>query len=76
MSNCPILTNSEMLRLISNANINALNMKLIDLPEFVNQKSFLQSGKGDLLVRQLFDQNMKRVFCGLELLNGYSIADV
>lgn len=63
-----------MLRLLNNANVVTLNMKLIDLPEFLNARSW--RNPADSSVRHLFGFNLKRKFCGLELYNGHSIAEM
>ena len=52
-------------------------MKSLDIPEFINIPGFLNQELGtDMLVRDVFSQNMKRLFGALELYNGHSIAEM
>jgi hypothetical protein len=77
MSNFPILKENEMLRVLSNSNVVTLNTKLVDVHEFMNCSAFLNSvDSGDLEVKSIFSNNLRRIFCGLELYNGHSMAEI
>ena len=72
-----MLEQRELLRLINNANLVTINMKSLDIPEFVNCPGFMNLAiGGSMLVRETFSQNMKRLFGALELYNGHSIAEM
>lgn len=77
MNHFEMLDQGELLRIITNANLVTLNMKSIDIPEFINNSGFFNLELGEnMRVRETFSSNMKRLFGGLELYNGHSLAEM
>lgn len=78
-SNQKILKDAEWLRLLNNANKVVLNMKLQNLPDFINSYAFMKKREleqKNVLMRDLFSSNLYKAFSAMQVYKGHSIAEI
>lgn len=73
MASLPVIEDFEFLRLLNNANSVTLNMTLLEMHEFINNKSFLpELNRGTMRARSYFEGNICKMFTAMQLYNGHS----